>query len=113
MFPSKSLRIAALAAIISSFCMPAYAEFTAKELLTQSEVNRSSYIRISLMMANLIARENDPVQAKCLGDWYDKDRNGTERFIYDVMQKNSQHHPLSIIFAIAEKKCGSFKYTDR
>ena len=85
-------------------------EFTAAEFLQQSEFNRSSYIRVSLMMANMIAIENDQKQADCIGDWYFADQKGRDEIMYSVMKKHPSYHPMGIIVAVIEKQCGSFNY---
>ncbi|MGJ8561726.1 MAG: hypothetical protein ACSHX3_15960 [Litorimonas sp.] len=92
--------------------MPGYAEerFTSKDFLEWKEEERSSYIQISLITANTIASRNDPTQSTCIGDWYDRNKDGANDYIYDVMKKNTDHHPVAIILAIAEKECGSFQY---
>jgi len=110
----RKLRIARLMGAIATslaFCMPAHAGFTAKELLQWEEKNISSYIQIVLMTANTIASQNDQKQSDCIGNWFDSDRSGNVSYIKGVMGKNSDHHPMSIIIAIAERKCGSFEYT--
>lgn len=84
--------------------------YTAGEFLEQPEFNRSSYISVSLMAANLIAMDNDKEQADCIGDWYSADRKGRNELIYRMMEKHPDYHPMAIIIAIAERECGSFKY---
>lgn len=92
--------------------MPSYAEgrFTAEEFLKQPAASKSGYIQVSLMTANFIANQNDTAQGKCIGNWYDSNRSGAEEYILEIMAKNQDVHPLSIIMFIAEKECGSFKY---
>jgi len=109
---TKRLCLASIIPIIFGFCMPVYAEdgFTSADFLEQPAESRSSYIRVSLMMANMIAIENDQEQADCIEGWYDSDRSGRERFIYGVMEKYPSYHPIGIIMAVIEKQCGSFKY---
>lgn len=109
----RSLRLARIAVATATslaFCMPAYAGFRAKEFLQWGEKEKSSYIQIVLMTANTIASQNDKDQSKCIGNWFDSDRNGNERYILEVMGKNPTQHPLAVIIAIAERKCGSFQY---
>ncbi|MEW5424769.1 hypothetical protein, partial [Amorphus sp. 3PC139-8] len=112
MISTRRLYLASIIAIMFASGMPAYAEegFTSADFLKQPEESRSSYIRVSLMMANMIAIENDQEQADCIEGWYDSDRSGTERFIYGVMEKYPSYHPIGIIMAVIEKQCGSFKY---
>ncbi len=62
------------------------------------------------MMANMIANENDKQQSQCISDWYAEDRRGREQYIYDVMGKALDFHPMGVIIAVLEKKCGPFKY---
>ncbi|TYC64483.1 hypothetical protein FMN50_00455 [Rhodobacterales bacterium] len=94
------------------FSMPSYAEdrFLAKDFLEWDADSRSSYVRISLLTATLISKETNAGQSECLGKWYDQNRTGAEDYIFGVMRKNPDHHPVAIILAVAERKCGSFKY---
>lgn len=92
--------------------MPVYAKdrYTAEDFLAQPSASKSGYIQVSLMTANFIAKQNDPQQGKCIGDWYDSNRSGAEDYILGIMAKNKEVHPLSIIMFVAEKECGSFSY---
>lgn len=62
------------------------------------------------MMANMIAIENDKMQADCIGSWYEADRAAKEKYIYGVMEKYPTYHPIGVIMAVIEKQCGSFNY---
>lgn len=110
----KSKRLAALVFTVALGAAPVQADedmFTAGEFLKQPEFNRSSYIRVSLMAANMIAIDNDKEQADCIGDWYFADQKGRDELIYGMMEKHPDYHPMAIILAVAERECGSFKYT--
>ena len=112
MFGTKRALTASFCLVILLSCMPSYAEsrYTAEEFLTQPAASKSGYIQVSLMTANFIANQNDAKQGKCIGDWYDSNRTGTEEYILGIMAKNKNHHPLAIIMALAEKQCGEFSY---
>jgi hypothetical protein len=75
-----------------------------------TEGSRSTYIRTALMMANMIAIENNKKQADCIGNWYFEDQRGRDETMYRAMEKFPTHHPIGIIIAVIEKQCGRFKY---
>ena len=108
---SSLARVIAATAMSLAFCMPAYAEFTAKKFLQWERSSQSSYIRTILLTANTIASQNDKKQSECMGNWFEKDRVGNEKYILEIMGKNPAQHPLAIVIAVAERKCGSFRYT--
>jgi len=112
MFAAYHAFLASFIVFLLGFCMPSYAEerFTSKDFLEWKEDERSSYIQIALITANTIASRNDQTQSTCIGEWYDRNKDSANDYIYDVMKKNTDHHPVAIILAIAEKECGSFQY---
>jgi len=94
------------------FCMPSYAEdrFTSKDFLEWEAISKKSYIQTSFMMASMIAAENNREQSKCISNWYGSDQRGVEDYTFGLMQKHSTYHPMGVIVAAIEKRCGSFKY---
>lgn len=84
--------------------------FTAADFLKWPQDSRRSYVQNALMMANMIAVENNRGQADCISNWYFSDRPRKDAFIDSVMQKYPTHHPMGVILAVIEKQCGSFKY---
>ncbi|CTQ55598.1 hypothetical protein LP7551_04141 [Roseibium album] len=112
MFAVNRLSAASFIAFSVLLCMRGYAEtgLTSKEFLTWSENNKSSYVQISMMSMNMIALENDQKQSDCIGAWFTSDRRAGEQYIYEVMQKAPDFHPVGVIMAVLEKKCGPFKY---
>lgn len=78
MFAVHRAFLASFIVLLSGFCMPSYAEerFTSKDFLEWREEERASYIQISLITANTIASRNDPTQSTCIGDWYDRNKEG-------------------------------------
>jgi hypothetical protein len=112
MFALNRLIVASIFMISQFICIRAYADdrFTTQEFLEWTEVSRRSYIQTSMMMANMIANENDHEQSTCISEWYAEDRRGREQYIYDVMKKAEGYHPMGVIMAVLENKCGPFKY---
>ena len=94
--------------------MPSHADggLNSKAFLAQSEKSRTSYLRVSIMMAHMIAVENSQQQAACIGDWYSKDQAARDQYIFGVMKEYPDAHPMGILVAILEKQCGSFKYAN-
>ncbi len=85
-------------------------KFSAADFLAWPDKSRSSYVLSALMMANMIAVENDKKQSDCIGDWYFTNRDEKDDYIDGVMEKYPDHHPIGILMAVVEKQCGSFKY---
>lgn len=112
MFAVHRAFLASFIVFLLGYCMPSCAEkrFTSKDFLEWGDEEKSSYIQISLITANTIASRNDQNQSTCIGDWYDRNKDDANDYIYGVMEKNADHHPVAIILAIAEKECGSFQY---
>jgi len=91
----------------------AYADqsLTGKDFLSWPEANRSSYARIAGSMAGMIAVENGRTEQRdCINDWYFSDESQSNAYVADVMKDYPSAHPLAILFAILEQKCGSFDY---
>ncbi|WP_037546485.1 hypothetical protein [Stappia stellulata] len=112
MFGIKLGLRASIIVIFLGFSIQVHAEtgLTSKEFLTWNESNRRSYIQVAMMSMNMISLENDKSQSDCIGDWYAADRRGGEEYIYEIMKKAPDYHPIGVIMAVLEKKCGPFKY---
>ncbi len=113
MFGTKHGFAASFLVLFLGFSMQAHAQegLSAKSFLGWEEQSKRAYIQTSLMTMNMIAVENDQSQAECISAWYASDRRGKEQFIYEVMGKYPDYHPVGIIMAVVEKQCGTFKYT--
>ncbi|AQQ04119.1 hypothetical protein B0E33_11385 [Roseibium algicola] len=62
-------------------------------------------------MAGMIAVENgQEAQRDCINDWYFSDQTQSNAYVADIMKDYPSAHPLAILYAILEKKCGSFDY---
>jgi hypothetical protein len=107
---AKALILITVIAVSSPPAQAAEAGLNSRTFLTWTEKSRISYIQTSLMMANMIAMDNDKHHAECIGKWYEADRRKTEASIYAVMKKYPDAHPIGVIMAVVEKQCGSFKY---
>lgn len=62
------------------------------------------------MMAGVIATQNQPGQAKCIDEWATAKFDTSYEDVVSAMRKFPDHHPTTVIFALIQKACGSFKY---
>ena len=113
MLSRKSLAIASLCTIVCMQSVSAEEAFKSSEFLSWSDQGRRSYIATSVMMAGVIAGQNKPEQAKCIGQWMSKSEAAGFPSVKDAMQRFPEHHPTGIIVAVLEKACGSIKYTSQ
>lgn len=111
MLSRKTLAIASLSTIV---CGAALADdgFKSSKFLTYSTDSQKSYIGSSAMMAGVIATQNQPDQAKCIDAWATTGREASHQAVVDAMKRFPDHHPTTVIFAVLQKACGSFKYRD-
>jgi hypothetical protein len=110
MLSRKSLVIASLCTIVCAQAGIADDKFKSAEFLTWSDQGRKSYIATSVMMAGVIAGQNKPIQAKCIGQWMSDNEAAGFPSVKDAMERFPEHHPTGVIVAVLEKACGSIRY---
>ncbi len=105
--------VGAMAILIAAATCPQKSEAgtTAADFLTWDKTSQDGYIQTSVGMIGVIASQIAPDVANCLNDWYYKSaqsialRNDEVR---RVMSEYGTYHPSTVIFAIAEDRCGRF-----
>lgn len=111
MFRRRAMAIASLSTIV---CSAAVADdgFKSSKFLTYPADSQKSYIGSSAMMAGVIATQNQPDQAKCIDGWATASGEASHQAVVEAMKRFPDHHPTTVIFAVLQKACGSFKYRD-
>lgn len=84
--------------------------FKSAEFLGWSRENQSFYFRTSIGMAGLIVRQTDEKQADCIDSWYFRNEAMAHDQIVTTMRRFPTYHPLGVILAFLEKRCGSLTY---
>lgn len=110
MLSRNVLALASLSTIVCSSVAVADDGFKSSKFLTYPAESQKSYIGSSAMMAGVIATQNKPDQAKCIDDWATENRDASYQAVFDAMERFPDHHPTTVIFAVLQKACGSFKY---
>lgn len=115
MINKKSIAIAITATCLSvTYPQDATAQnFTSAQIVDWPQESRQFYFRTSIGMAGLITRQNNEVQADCIDGWYFGDETRAQAHILDVMGTYPTYHPLGVIIAILEKRCGPLRYANR
>jgi hypothetical protein len=85
-------------------------KFKSAEFLTWAAENQKSYIVTSVVMAGVIAGQNNPDQSKCIGQWMTSNEQTGFPSVKDAMTRFPEHHPTGVIVAVLEKACGSVKW---
>lgn len=112
MLSRKVLAIASLSTIVCSQAGFADEAFKSAKFLTYPTDSQKSYITSSAMMAGVIATQNQPGQAKCIDDWATAKFEASYDAVVGAMNKFPDYHPTTVIFAVLQKACGSFKYNN-
>lgn len=92
------------------------AETTSADMLKWAPKEQAAYVDLAVQMVGFVVSQNDGVQARCINDWYFKDDNVRERGIQqiiNVMRQYPNYLPGTVVIAVLQKQCGSFKYTQR
>ena len=85
--------------------------FTGKDFLEWSTSAQESYFQTSVTMAAIMATRTHKASSDCLGAWYlapDADRDARHVTLRSAIERNTTHHPSSVIFLILEEACGPF-----
>ena len=86
--------------------------FTSEKLLAYEKEAQKNFIEISITMAATVATQANPKVARCINDWYFKDKPRQPQrneHIVSVMRQYPGYHPSGVILAVLQKACGSFK----
>ncbi|MEM9375601.1 MAG: hypothetical protein AAGA72_05235 [Pseudomonadota bacterium] len=86
---------------------------TSADVLTWAIESQDAYFQTSIGMAGVVASQNEGPTARCVDDWYFKDRATRQRrndFIRETMRRFPDYHPAGVILAVLEKQCGSFTF---
>ena len=112
MLSRKLLASASLSTIVCSLAVTALAQdgFKSSKFLTYPSESQKSYIDTAAVAATVVVSLNSASQAKCLGDWVAKHRQGNFGPVLDAMRKFPDDHPMGLIIAVLQKECGAFKY---
>lgn len=89
--------------------------FTAAELLTWDQTDQDSYIQVSVGMAGIIAARAESPAARCINDWYFRDRSErAERNseIRALLRRFVDYHPQNVVAAVLERECGPIVPTE-
>jgi len=107
-----TLVIASACTIVCSLSTASAADdkFRSAEFLKWSDAERKSYIATSVLMAVVIAGDNNPEQNKCIKRWLADNDGAGFPTVKAAMARFPEHHPTGVVVAVLEKACGSFKY---
>lgn len=84
--------------------------FKSSKFLEYPAEGQKSYITSSILAAGLIAAQNNKTQARCIDNWGAKYRDDGYQPIINAMRRYPDDHPTSLILAVLQRDCGSFKY---
>lgn len=87
--------------------------FTSAQFLDWPTESQRFYFRTAIGMAGVIVRQNDKTQADCIDKWYFADESSAETHVRSVMKAYPTYHPLGVLVAVLEKRCGALQYTSR
>lgn len=112
MLSRKLLARASLSTIVCGLAVSAAAQDTLKssKFLEYPAESQKSFITSSAMMAGVIATQNAPDQAKCIGEWATTKFEVGHKAVVEAMRRFPDHHPTTVIFAVLQKACGTFAY---
>jgi hypothetical protein len=112
MLNRKARAIAILSTIVCVAAADAGAQETFKSatFLEWEGESQKSYIGTSVTMAGVIAAQNMPSQAKCIDNWAAQQHAAGYGSVIEAMKRFPDHHPATVILAVMDKACGSFKY---
>jgi len=106
--------IAAAWAAFMGSAAPVHAEtFTSAQFLEWPQESQRFYFRAAIGMAGVIVRQNDISQADCIDTWYFADEAAAEMHVRSIMKTYPSYHPLGILVAVLEKRCGVLRYAER
>lgn len=84
-------------------------------MLEWSEGSQGFYFETSIMMAGIVAVQNDKAKSECVDRWYfgpESDRQANNNQIIEALGKYPDLHPGTVLMAVIQKHCGSFKFTE-
>lgn len=87
--------------------------FTSAQFLEWPAESQRFYFRTAIGMAGVIVRQNSKTQADCIDKWYFADEAGAEAHVRSVMKTYPAYHPLGVLVAVIEKRCGALQYAKR
>jgi hypothetical protein len=105
-----------VAAIISGIMVvhpgssAAQESFKSSDFLKHPAESQRGYISSSVMMAALIATQNNRSQASCLDEWGAKYREDGFAPVLEAMRRFPDYHPSAVVISVLQKACGSFSY---
>lgn len=103
------LRIVVLAGIVlgAGGTQPAAAsEFTNKDFLKLSKVERDMWLEGAILTAGHVVRIQNVSKAQCIWDWYVNSPSRTQATIFAAMQKYPDAYPTSTLIALMRHACG-------
>lgn len=110
MLSRKVLVISSLSTIVCTASSAGAEDFKSSKFLTYSAEAQRSYIDTAVVAATVVVSLNSAPQAKCLGEWVAKQRQGDFSPVIEAMRKYPDDHPMGLIVAVLQKECGAFKF---
>ena len=113
----RAARTCAVALLLLTFPVwSVYANaFRSAQVLEWSERSQDFYFETSIMMAGIVASQNEGGHAECINDWYfggEANRSQVHASILNALRKFPNYHPGAVVLAVIQKKCGALRFTD-